>query len=93
MSFLSTIKTTSNAICNNYKHFTINIADATCGFISLPNNVAFQRTCLSPAHEGTKCEIKCIDGYEKITGDTLRTCQSNGLWSGAPLQCSRKLKH
>ena len=34
----------------------------------------------------------CVSGYELDTGTlTLtRTCQLNGMWSGAPPQCVRK---
>ena len=38
--------------------------------------------------DGDTCSYTCNDGYE-LTGNEMRTCQSNGSWSGNHDVCSR----
>ena len=33
------------------------------------------------------CFFSCIQGYEVARGSLHRTCQENGEWSGAQIQC------
>ena len=35
------------------------------------------------------CTTVCNTGYEVQSGNAMRTCQSNGMWSGTDSQCSR----
>ena len=34
------------------------------------------------------CQYTCMDGF-KLIGNTSRTCQSDGLWSGSGATCYR----
>ena len=40
-----------------------------------------------PSYEDT-CSFTCNTGYE-LTGSDIRTCQSNGSWSGSDVVCRR----
>ena len=40
-----------------------------------------------PSYEDT-CSFTCNTGYE-VTGSDIRTCQSDGSWSGSDTTCSR----
>ncbi len=35
--------------------------------------------------------FSCEIGYEASSGNTTRTCSTSGNWSGAALDCQRKL--
>ena len=39
--------------------------------------------------EGSTATYGCVAGYE-LNGDTTRTCQANGTWSGTEPQCQGK---
>ena len=39
-------------------------------------------------YEGGTCSFTCNTGYELITGSDIRTCQSDGSWSGSDIICS-----
>ena len=39
-----------------------------------------------PTYEDT-CSFKCITGYE-LTGNDIRTCESDGNWSGTDINCT-----
>ena len=39
-------------------------------------------------YEGDTCSFTCNTGYE-LTGSDIRTCQSNGSWSGSDDVCRR----
>jgi len=63
----------------------------TCLSLADPSNGAI--TC-SVGDDGVlsyedTCTTICDTGYEIQTGDAMRTCQSDGTWSGADSQCSR----
>ena len=34
------------------------------------------------------CRFSCVEGYHP-SGSTLRTCQSDGTWSGSSVTCDR----
>ena len=34
--------------------------------------------------------FSCISGY-RLVGDSIRTCQANGSWSGQIPQCNREI--
>ena len=38
---------------------------------------------------GDTCNASCNTGYE-LTGSDIRTCQSDGNWSGSDAMCSRE---
>ena len=40
------------------------------------------------ASSGDTCSLACDTGYE-LTGSDIRTCQSDGSWSGNVTMCSR----
>ena len=40
-----------------------------------------------PTYEDT-CSVTCITGYE-LTGDDIRTCESDGNWSGTDINCTK----
>ena len=40
-----------------------------------------------PSNEDT-CSVTCNTGYE-LTGSDIRTCQSDGSWSGSDDVCKR----
>ena len=42
---------------------------------------------ISPSYEDT-CDATCNTGYE-LTGSDIRTCQSDGSWSGTDTMCIR----
>ena len=45
----------------------------------------------SPTQEGTTATHSCDSGYV-LSGGTVRTCQSDGIWSGRSIVCQRKLQ-
>ena len=40
-----------------------------------------------PTHEDT-CSFTCDTGYE-LTGNDIRTCESDGNWSGTEINCTK----
>lgn len=40
-------------------------------------------------HIGARVTYACLPGYTLRGGDAIRTCQSNGAWSGAPPRCEK----
>lgn len=38
----------------------------------------------------TYCTFNCKTGYQAKSGSKIRTCKSNGMWSGDELVCERK---
>jgi hypothetical protein len=38
----------------------------------------------------TYCTINCKTGYQESSGSKIRTCNSNGMWSGEDLVCKSK---
>ena len=58
-----------------------------CGTLTSPINgsVAVPTTTYNSV-----ATYSCVTGYE-LNGDTIRTCQPNGTWSGSDLTCQRKL--
>ncbi|KAI8513427.1 hypothetical protein Bbelb_100660 [Branchiostoma belcheri] len=43
--------------------------------------------CSAPYLVGEKCIYKCKNGYELLSGDTVRKCTSDRTWSGKPISC------
>jgi len=39
-------------------------------------------------YEGDTCSFACNTGYE-LTGSDIRTCQSDGTWSGSGVVCKK----
>jgi len=40
--------------------------------------------------DGDNCSFACDDGYE-LTGSAMRTCGSDGNWSGDNVTCTRSM--
>ena len=43
------------------------------------------------ALEGTLCDVKCNAMHDVASGDARRICGSDGLWSGDPLKCKKRI--
>eukprot|EP00051_Salpingoeca_urceolata_P017103 m.230791 g.230791 ORF g.230791 m.230791 type:complete len:2290 (-) comp18860_c1_seq4:608-7477(-) len=57
----------------------------SCGSFTVPDgSVQFTSTVFGGSATGS-----CAEGFERSGGSTVRTCQSNGAWSGSVLECSR----
>ena len=65
----------------------------TCSSLTDPNNGMI--TC-SLGDDGVHsyedtCSFSCNTGYE-LTGSDIRSCQSNGIWSGVNTYCTNGKK-
>ena len=58
-----------------------------CGAVQAPTN---GRQFVSGTTVGHSVNYTCNPGYN-LLGNSSRTCQDNGQWSGTPPSCSRKL--
>ena len=58
-----------------------------CGGVHAPTN---GRRFVSGTTVGHRVNYTCNPGYN-LLGNSSRTCQRNGQWSGTPPSCSRKL--
>ena len=61
------------------------LVDVRCG--SLPNP-SFGRVDLTGTTVGSTATYSCQSGYQ-LVGESTRTCQSNGQWSGVAPICTR----
>ncbi|MEQ2165259.1 hypothetical protein GOODEAATRI_015027 [Goodea atripinnis] len=55
----------------------------SCGWLPPPTNGKKQGTTYL---QGAKVQFSCDEGYT-LSGSTVRTCQSNGKWSGEDTSC------
>ncbi|TKS84488.1 Sushi domain-containing protein 2 [Collichthys lucidus] len=55
----------------------------SCGWLSPPTNGEKKGTTYT---QGAKVQLSCDDGYT-LKGSAVRTCQSNGHWSGEETTC------
>ena len=58
-----------------------------CGAVQAPTN---GKQFVSGTTVGHSVNYTCNPGYN-LLGNSSRTCQDNGQWSGTPSSCSRKL--
>lgn len=57
-----------------------------CGTLNTPAN-GLPLTCSAGSVYPSVCSGDCADGYFHASGSKVRSCQSNAVWSGAPLEC------
>ncbi|VDI66532.1 CUB and sushi domain-containing protein [Mytilus galloprovincialis] len=57
----------------------------TCDF---PDTVPHTTNVTSGNEQGDTITFSCSVGYNKNTGDEVRTCKSDGKWDGSPIVCS-----
>ncbi|XP_071126659.1 CUB and sushi domain-containing protein 3-like isoform X2 [Mytilus edulis] len=57
----------------------------TCDF---PDTVSHTTNVTSGNEQGDTITFSCSVGYNKNTGDEVRTCKSDGKWDGSPIVCS-----
>ena len=64
--------------------------DTRCDNLSIANGeILFcSSDRVGVGYEGDTCSFTCNTGYE-LTGSDIRTCQSNGSWSGIDDVCRR----
>ena len=62
------------------------VVSQECGILSNPSggSVSIDKTT-----EGGVAAYSCNPGFEVTSGDTSRTCQADGDWSGTAAQCGR----
>ena len=61
-----------------------------CGPLESPENGAVtitQSGTLTPNGEGAVATYTCNLGYHRIASSDVRTCQTNGVWSGVMATC------
>ena len=58
-----------------------------CTQLSAPEN-GVKDSCGNKV--GDVCRLGCKDGFVAERGSTVRTCQNDGKWDGAPPFCVRK---
>lgn len=58
-----------------------------CGSLDDPEN---GQVLLSGTTAGATATYSCFVGYIGGSGDSVRSCQSNGQWSGAAVVCIGK---
>ena len=67
------------------------LIDVRCDDLSAPANGEIM-SCSSGrvgvGYEGDTCSFTCNTGYE-LTGSDIRTCQSDGSWSGTDATCGK----
>jgi len=67
----------------------IAVVKTECDGLSVPSNgemVSCSSGTLGLGFEGDTCSFTCNTGYER-TGSDVRTCQSDGSWSGNDTVC------
>ena len=63
--------------------------DIRCNDLSVPNSgeiISCSSGREGVGYEGDTCNFTCNTGYE-LTGSGIRTCQSDGNWSGSDTMC------
>ena len=65
--------------------FFLNVG--SCG---TPRSLTNGQTSYTSTTVGSKVTYTCDPGYMMIAGNSSRTCQSDGLWSGSLPTCTRK---
>ena len=62
-----------------------------CPQLSLPLNSAWVGNDCSHRDfgPGVTCQATCEPGFEVTRGSQVRTCQTDGTWSGEDLRCER----
>ena len=71
----------------NFTQSSLTSAVVRCGV--LPNQENGQVSIEDPPAYRTLANYTCDDGF-LLMGESSRTCQLNGLWSGMPPLCARK---
>ena len=59
-----------------------NLENPPNGTVSLPVEPVFE----------DQATYTCNDGLVPVSGDTTRTCEANGQWSGSEPMCGKKLQ-
>ncbi|CAH1248684.1 CSMD1 [Branchiostoma lanceolatum] len=61
--------------------------DVECSLLPTPSN---SNMIVSGVSFGDTANITCEPGYDLVSGDTVRTYQASGEWSGTPGLCQKK---
>ena len=63
----------------------------TCSDLTNPTNgmIGYNIEAASPRPVDTVATYTCVTGYT-LNGNTMRTCMSDGVWSGSAPVCQRK---
>ncbi|XP_070536067.1 uncharacterized protein [Ptychodera flava] len=85
---------TCEADTSNQAYWTSDDSEPSCRIVECPEPIlpdnAVQTGCVSPYTYGTECLFACAVGYYKTDGESGRTCQADGTWSGTPVECTIK---
>ena len=73
-------------VCCSLSLFLSTVAD-DCGPLDAPNDGSVS---ISGTIVGSTATYTCNDGF-RLQGQSTRTCQTNGEWSGSAPICQRKL--
>ena len=71
---------------------TVHFAIVPCPPLADPNNgmISCVQRFMAYLSAGDTCTASCIaDGYEVQSGDAIRTCGRDGMWSGNDAMCAR----
>ena len=67
--------------CNVYSVATL------CPFLSVPHHGFIE---VNSSMVGSEARYSCMEGYDLVFGDEIRTCRIDGTWSGVAPCCIRK---
>lgn len=81
---------TSDCKCNMTVHvllcfFSLSVA-VVCAVLSPPQNGFFIQSMCNNQYNSA-CGVRCLPGFE-LQGSSIRLCQADGTWSGAPPTCT-----
>ena len=77
-----------NTVCNKCKY----AITATCPNLTLTNGMISYNPDTIPRLEGTVATHSCDVGYG-LSGGSVRTCQSDRIWSGGSITCEGNDAH
>ncbi|KAJ8040300.1 Neurogenic locus notch-like protein 1 [Holothuria leucospilota] len=92
-TFQISLSSTFADVDENQGHFFINVLDndsAPRGTDSCPTPTVIpgsEASCSDSSSTGSVCSYDCLSGFERLSGDTSRTCSNSLRWSGSPLFC------
>ncbi|KAJ8040299.1 Fibropellin-1 [Holothuria leucospilota] len=90
MTFLISLTSTTVDVDENQGHFISHILDNDRTSDSCPPPTVIngqEVSCTSSYEHGSVCSYACEDGFERLSGDSSRTCYTYSEWSGLPLFC------